>query len=112
MLHAIRYQRQCQVELRILDRVAVIWVDFKLLHHDVSQLVIDNLQPFEEIVIARMHARYYDFFEWLQIVNDELGYIVVKKFEINPNDRDAIKNPKLDLTLTLVSYRMEQNYDS
>ena len=73
----------------------------------------NQVQNFRERLFeVKLHARYYDFFEWLQIVNDELGYIVVKKFEINPNDRDAIKNPKLDLTLTLVSYRMEQKYDS
>lgn len=66
----------------------------------------------ERLFEVKLNARYHDFFEWLQIVNQELGYIVVKKFEINPNDRDAIENPKLELALTLVSYRMEQNYDS
>ena len=66
----------------------------------------------ERLFEVKLNARYHDFFEWLQIVNEELGYIVVKKFEINPNDRDAIENPRLDLTLTLVSYRMEQRYGS
>jgi len=73
----------------------------------------NQVQNFRERLFeVKLNARYHDFFEWLQIVNDELGYIVVKKFEINPNDRDAIKNPRLDLTLTLVSYRMEQKYGS
>jgi Tfp pilus assembly protein PilO len=66
----------------------------------------------ERLFEVKLNAHYHDFFEWLQIVNDELGYIVVKKFEINPNDRDAIENPRLELGLTLVSYRMEQNYGS
>lgn len=66
----------------------------------------------ERLFEVKLNAGYHDFFEWLQIVNQELGYIVVKKFEINPNDRDAIENPKLNLVLTLVSYRMEQRYAS
>jgi len=73
----------------------------------------NQVQNFRERLFeVKLNAGYHDFFEWLQIVNEELGYIVVKKFEINPNDRDAIENPRLDLTLTLVSYRMEQRYDS
>ena len=68
---------------------------------------VQNLR--ESLFEVKLTAGYHDFFKWLQIVNDELGYIVVKKFEISPNDRESLKNPKLSLFLTLVSYRMEQN---
>jgi Tfp pilus assembly protein PilO len=61
----------------------------------------------ERLFEVKLSARYHDFFEWLQIINQELGYIVVKKFEINPDGRDEVKNPRLNLVLTLVSYRME-----
>ena len=44
-------------------------------------------------------------------INDELGYIVVKKFEIKPIDR-GFEDPKLQLVLTLVSYRIEANHAS
>lgn len=66
----------------------------------------------ERLFEVKLSARYHDFFEWLQIVNHELGYIVVKKFEIRPDDRDATENPELSLALTLVSYRMEAAYGS
>jgi len=67
-----------------------------------------QVQNFRESLFeVKLNARYHDFFEWLQTVNDELGYIVVKKFEIRPDDRDKLENPKLSLLLTLVSYRME-----
>jgi Tfp pilus assembly protein PilO len=66
----------------------------------------------ERLFEVKLSAHYHNFFEWLQIVNHELGYIVVKKFEIRQDDRDASENPKLSLALTLVSYRMEQAYDS
>ena len=68
---------------------------------------VQNLR--ENLFEVKLTAAYQDFFEWLQIVNDELGYIVVKKFEISPEDRKTLKNPKLSVLLTLVSYRIEQN---
>ena len=66
----------------------------------------------EQLFEVRLGARYHDFFKWLQIVNDELGYIVVKKFEIRSDDRDNLQDPKLSLALTLVSYRIEAEYAS
>ena len=72
-----------------------------------------QVQNFKESLFeVELNARYHDFFEWLQIINHELGYIVVKKFEIRPNDRNNLNNPKLDLVLTLVSYRMVQRHAS
>jgi len=66
----------------------------------------------EQLFEVKLSAHYHDFFEWLQIINDELGYIVVKKFEIRPDDRDQLENPKLSLVLTLVSYRIEVGHAS
>ncbi len=72
-----------------------------------------QVQNFRESLFeVKLNAHYHDFFEWLQTVNDELGYIVVKKFEIRPEERDALDNPELSLQLTLVSYRMVQDYAS
>ena len=69
-----------------------------------------QVQNFRESLFeVRLTARYHDFFEWLQVINQELGYIVFKKFEISPADRNTLKNPNLSLLLTLVSYRMDQN---
>ena len=71
-----------------------------------------QLQNFrEQLFEVKLNADYHDFFEWLQIINDELGYIVVKKFEIKPVDR-GFEDPKLQLVLTLVSYRIEANHAS
>lgn len=70
----------------------------------------NQVQNFRESLFeVKLTAGYHDFFKWLQIINLELGYIVVKKFEISPDEREILKNPKLSLLLTLVSYRMEQN---
>lgn len=72
-----------------------------------------QVQNFRESLFeVKLNARYHDFFEWLQIVNLELGYIVVKKFEIDSRQGDVYPNPELNLLLTLVSYRMEQQRES
>ena len=68
-----------------------------------------QIQNFRERLFqVKLRAGYHNFFEWLQTVNQELGYIVVKEFEITPNDPKSLSNPKLDLTLTLISYRIEK----
>ena len=68
-----------------------------------------QVQNFRESLFeVKLNARYHDFFEWLQTVNDELGYIVVKKFEIRPEEHNKLENPELSLVLTLVSYRIVQ----
>jgi Tfp pilus assembly protein PilO len=65
----------------------------------------------EQLFEVRLNAHYHDFFKWLQIVNDELGYIVVRNFEIKPSEQ-TLENPRLNLSLTLVSYRIEANHES
>jgi Tfp pilus assembly protein PilO len=65
----------------------------------------------EQLFEVKLNANYHDFFKWLQIINDELGYIVVKNFEIKPID-SSVEDPKLQLVLTLVSYRIEANHAS
>lgn len=69
-----------------------------------------KVQMFQETLFdVNVNARYFDFFKWLKTINDELGYVVVKKFEINPQSNQGEVDPKLNITLTLVSYRMVQN---
>ena len=72
-----------------------------------------QVQNFRESLFeVNLRAGYHDFFEWLQIVRHELGYIVVKRFEINHSDSEVVDDPKLNLVLTLVSYRLEAPYAS
>ncbi|MDJ0880784.1 MAG: type 4a pilus biogenesis protein PilO [Gammaproteobacteria bacterium] len=66
-----------------------------------------QVQMFQETLFdVKINASYFNFFNWLQAINDELGYIVVKKFEISPQGRQDASKPKLNISLTLVSYRM------
>jgi len=69
-----------------------------------------QVQMFQETLFnVKINASYFNFFNWLQSINNELGYIVVKKFEIRPLGRQDAEKPKLNISLTLVSYRMVKN---
>ena len=72
-----------------------------------------QVQLFQETLFdVKINASYFDFFQWLQKINQELGYFVVKRFEISPLGRQDASNPELNISLTLVSYRMVQDYAS
>lgn len=70
----------------------------------------ERVQMFQETLFdVNINAQYFNFFDWLQAINDELGYVVVKKFEIVPQQNRGNENPQLSIRLTLVSYRMVKN---
>ena len=65
-----------------------------------------TMQIFQESLFKiKLNAGYFEFFQWLQNINRELGYIVIKEFTIKPINTD-LTNPKLSITLTLVSFRI------
>lgn len=63
----------------------------------------------ESLFDVKLVSGYHNFFKWLQMVSDELGYIVVNEFDISPRTTEASDNPQLNISLTLVSYRMVGN---
>ncbi len=70
----------------------------------------ERLQQFQETLFeVDVRGEYFSFFRWLQAVNRQLGYIVVRRFDIsklgNPDDEE----PTLQVRLTLVAYRMEKD---
>ena len=67
-----------------------------------------KVQMFQESLFeVEIHAAYFDFFTWLQTLGQELGFIVVKKYDIQPQGSE-LSDPKLKIVLTMVSYRMVQ----
>ena len=65
-----------------------------------------KVQMFRESLFqVKVRARYSDFISWLREIQRQLGFIVVKKFDITPQGRD-LSDPKLGIALTMVSYRM------
>ncbi len=60
---------------------------------------------FREVAFqVEVTGTYFDFFNWLRAVERELGFVVVKQFEISATDRREA-NPRLRVNLTMVTYR-------
>lgn len=63
-----------------------------------------KVQIFQENLFkVKLNAGYFEFFQWIQNINQELGYIVIKQLTIQP-DAAVLINPKLSITLTLVLF--------
>lgn len=61
--------------------------------------------PFHELLFdLELRGDYFDFFDWLKDVSSELGFIVVKKFEMSPQTVND-EQPVLLVKLTMASYR-------
>jgi hypothetical protein len=61
--------------------------------------------PFRELLFdLELRGDYFDCFAWLQDISSELGFIVVKQFEMSPIAGDG-DEPLLRVKLTMASYR-------
>ena len=60
---------------------------------------------FEEVLFdVEVAGEYFDLYAWLQELGEELGYVVVKHFSINPMG-GADAGARVKARLTIVSYR-------
>lgn len=67
-----------------------------------------KVHRFKEILFkVELSADYYDFFNWLKSLEKELGFIVVRQFEIKGISTQKNKT-RLSMFLTMVSYRVDQ----
>ncbi|MGD2062846.1 MAG: type 4a pilus biogenesis protein PilO [Nitrospirota bacterium] len=60
----------------------------------------------ESPIEVEVNGDYFDIARWLRELSGELGFIVVKEYEMLPLTRDAI--PPVRMKITLVSYRMAE----
>jgi hypothetical protein len=68
-----------------------------------------KVQVFEEVTFnVRVSGDYFDLYHWLQDMRDELGYVVVKQFNLAPGP-SADGAQHLVATFTIVSYREAQD---
>lgn len=66
------------------------------------------VQNFSEILFEiEVAGTYFDFFEWLRVVGQDLGFVVIKEFDITPQTPNE-HEPNLNVRLTIVSYRAVQ----
>lgn len=65
-----------------------------------------QVQMFREgLFDVQLHAGYHDFVTWLKRIGEELGFIVVKKYQITPMGEQGT-DTTLNIRLTMVAYRM------
>lgn len=65
------------------------------------------LNEFRELIFdVELKGGYFDFFDWLQNIDEELGFVVVKRFNINPATGSSTDDePSLQIKLTMAAYR-------
>jgi Tfp pilus assembly protein PilO len=65
------------------------------------------IAQFNELIFdVDLRGDYFKFFDWLENVGEELGFVVVKSFEMSPVGGDTEgPDPELQVKLTVASYR-------
>ena len=68
-----------------------------------------TIQALEEILFeVEVAGDYFDLYAWLQDLDNKLGFVVIKNFNIRPLST-VLNNPRLIAKLTIVSYRVTGN---
>ena len=68
-----------------------------------------NIQALQEVLFdVEIAGDYFDLYAWLQELDDQLGFVVIKSFTIRPLDT-SLTGPRLIARLTIVSYREVSN---
>jgi len=65
----------------------------------------DTIETFHEILFrVTLAGDYLDMYEWLRQVGADLGFVLVKQYEMKPMD-SRTQNPRLSVQLTMATYR-------
>ena len=65
----------------------------------------ERVQIFQEMLFnVRLVGQYDDLYRWLWETRNDLGYVVVKEYNLERHDKDD-DEPLLAATLSLASYR-------
>lgn len=65
-----------------------------------------TVQEFQESVYRiELSGKYRDLFSWLSELNAELGFVVIKEYQMRPVE-DAAVDPDLRVNLSIASYRL------
>ena len=68
------------------------------------------LNQFRELVFdVKLEGSYFDLFDWLNNIGKELGFVVVKRFDIKSSNASANGDqPPLRVDLTMAAYRSQK----
>ncbi len=64
-----------------------------------------TIESFREILFqVSLAGDYFDMYQWLEDVNSELGFVLIKQYEMKPMDNLSL-SPRLSVRLTMATYR-------
>lgn len=67
-----------------------------------------TIESFHEILFrVSLAGDYFDMYQWLREVSNELGFVLIKQYEMRPMDNIS-QQPRLSVTLTMATYRAMQ----
>ena len=67
-----------------------------------------TIESFHEILFrVSLAGDYFDLYQWLREVSSELGFVLIKQYEMKPMD-NLSQQPRLSVTLTMATYRALQ----
>lgn len=67
-----------------------------------------TIESFHEILFrVSLAGDYFDMYQWLREVSSELGFVLIKQYEMRPIDNLG-QEPRLSVTLTMATYRAMQ----
>ncbi len=98
-----------QVESFVIGRLQLISWRNQMQLVGVEPRVGGEFEQFRELLFdVDLQGDYFDFFAWLQEIDEDLGFIVVKRFAISVADNTA-DEPRLTIRLTLAAYRSAES---
>ncbi|MEN8207288.1 MAG: type 4a pilus biogenesis protein PilO [Pseudomonadota bacterium] len=98
-----------QMEAYIIGRLQEISWENNIKLLGVRPNKANTIKTFEEIPFdVEVSGDYFDLFAWLQNLGTELGFVVIKHFNISPLNSSNMA-PDLKASLTIVSYREAAN---
>ena len=94
-----------QVEAYIIGRLQRVSWNNNVELVSVEPAMGDRVQIFQEMLFnVQLVGQYEDLYRWLLEARDELGYVVVKEYELKRRDNEDTA-PQLLADLSLASYR-------
>lgn len=65
----------------------------------------ETIETFHEVLFrVTLAGEYLNMYQWLREVSTDLGFVLVKQYEMQPMD-NRTQNPRLSVRLTMATYR-------
>lgn len=94
-----------EIEAYIIGRLQAISWRNRVELVGVEPISGEMIESFREMLFTvRLAGDYFDLYNWLRDLGKELGFVVIKRYQMSPIDRNE-EVPRLSAELTIASYR-------